>query len=208
MLGNRYGWSQPNDAKKPKDSALTKTFDVAALEFDWIRKYDDRSVTELEVHTSLSSFLTLPSNTPRQVRHAVLNDISSPTAQRALFYLRSSKGGNVDDDPRQSKLKNEVESNSNLRVKRYAEIARLTEYLYTDLEKLLEADFPMQSLPSPLEKERMAHEAFEETRARVYIGRQYYFDTINSHLAGDIVVPMVVIGGSGLGKVFVLPVAN
>lgn len=47
----------------------------------------------------------------------------------------------------------------------------------------------------------MAHEAFEESRARVYIGRQYYFDTINAHLAGDIVIPMVVVGGSGLGKV-------
>jgi len=49
--------------------------------------------------------------------------------------------------------------------------------------------------------ERIAHEAFEESRARVYIGRQYYFDTINAHLAGDIVIPMVVVGGSGLGKV-------
>lgn len=49
MLGNRYGWAQPSDAKRPRDAALSKTFDVAAREFDWIRKYEDRSVTELEV---------------------------------------------------------------------------------------------------------------------------------------------------------------
>lgn len=90
-------------------------------------------------------------------------------------------------------------------MKRYVDIARLSQLLYADLEALLEADFPLQSLPSPLERERNAHEAFEETRARVYIGRQYYFDTINAHFAGDTVVPMVVVGGSGLGKVPSLP---
>lgn len=136
-----------------------------------------------------------------------MNDLQSDTTQRALFYIRAAKNESGDDDPRQTKLKSELEANPSLRVRRYADAARLAEVLYADLLKQLELDFPLQSLPTPLERERMAHEAFEESRARIYIGRQYYFDTINAHMATDDVVPILVAGKSGLGKVpmFIAP---
>jgi len=138
MLGNRYGWAQPPaEAKKPKDETLSKTFQVASSEFDWVKKFEDRSVTELEV------------------RHGVLNDVQGPTTQRALFYFRAGAklgAAAIDDDSRLTKLKNEIESNSSLKVRRYAEIAKLAEMIYADLEKQLDADFPLQSLPTAIER--------------------------------------------------------
>ena len=51
------------------------------------------------------------------------------------------------------------------------------------LQKMIDKDFPLKDLPSPLERERMAHDAFAAARASVYIGRQYYFDELFKHLA-------------------------
>jgi hypothetical protein len=79
LLGQRYGWAhakftaQSNTDSPLNESAdeiLKKSLDRAMKSFSWIEKYRDRSVTELEI------------------RHAVLNDINSETAQRALIYLK------------------------------------------------------------------------------------------------------------------------
>ena len=67
-------------------------------------------------------------------------------------------------------------------IKEYNKAKDVSEYLYEDLHKILEQDFPLADIPTLLEKERASHEAFAESRARVYIGRQHYFDAINEHL--------------------------
>jgi len=51
------------------------------------------------------------------------------------------------------------------------------------------------------ELEKMAHMSFQESRARIYIGRQHYFQTINAHLVASATQPIVVVGESGMGKV-------
>jgi len=181
MLGYRYGWAQPADPRAPRDALLQKTFATASADFSWIQKYSDRSVTELEI------------------RHAVMNDPQSDTAQKSLFCRKVASGA-VDDDERLTNLKSELDINPSIKTKKYKNMKDFEEAVYDHFMNLLNEDFPGKSAPTPLERERMAHDAFEDSRARVYIGRQYYFDTINGHLAKPNSGPMVIIGNSGSGK--------
>lgn len=118
-----------------------------------------------------------------------------------------------DDDIRLTSLKNEI-TEADLYHKFYTNPEELAEIIFNDLKNRIEEDFPLQSVPSPLEKERQSHVAFQDTRSKVYIGfdyfvffinsitgRQTYFDTIDRCVGSRKSVPIVVLGQSGLGKV-------
>eukprot|EP01128_Nolandella_sp_AFSM9_P003370 TRINITY_DN1445_c0_g1_i2.p1 TRINITY_DN1445_c0_g1~~TRINITY_DN1445_c0_g1_i2.p1 ORF type:complete len:1454 (-),score=310.78 TRINITY_DN1445_c0_g1_i2:10-3903(-) len=185
LLGNRYGWSQPlngdGEVMLGADKLLQKTHEHSSLKYPWIKRYADRSVTELEV------------------RHAVLNDSQSQTALNSIFFLRGSMTS-TNVDPRLIKLKQEIMNDGFLNTNYYARASDLEQALYESLLAQIDIDFPAEAAPTPLQKERSAHQAFQDSRSRVYIGRQYYFDTINSHLSASDGRPIVVIGASGRGK--------
>lgn len=147
LLGERYGWNLsqaiPNlelDASSAKtkesDSLLIKSFQNSISEFPWIRYYSDRSVTELEV------------------RHAVLNDLQSPTSKRALFYLKNSNGISLRSasslmdssvptaEQKLANLKKEVQLTHGLSVQNYTFAEEMAESLYENLLKTLQKDFP------------------------------------------------------------------
>jgi len=46
MLGERYGWSQPEQGD---DQLLSFTYSQAIEHYPWIQEYRDRSITELEI---------------------------------------------------------------------------------------------------------------------------------------------------------------
>jgi hypothetical protein len=52
----------------------------------------------------------------------------------------------------------------------------------------------------PLDRDAADHEAFAASRARVYIGRQEYFDRLDAHAGGHGDQPLVILGESGSGK--------
>jgi hypothetical protein len=54
--------------------------------------------------------------------------------------------------------------------------------------------------PDPLDREAMDHEAFAQSRARVYIGRDEYFQRLEAHASGAGDKALVVLGESGSGK--------
>lgn len=123
--------SQPSEPKAPRDSTLSKTFQIAEYQFDWLRKFEDRSVTELEV------------------RHAVLNDPQSPTASRALFFLKGNqRSAHMDDDKRLTQLKNELLTNTGLRIRNYTDVEAMGEELYQVLSYLLPITYLSLSLTS------------------------------------------------------------
>jgi len=154
-----------------------------------------------------------------QIRHAVLNNLESKTASNARFYLK--KTSTKDDDSRLTQLKGELKQTSQLKVKDYESPSNLAAAVLKDFTELLDQEFPLRDIPTPLgsynqalvvtspdltllfrlEREQMAHLAFQESRARVYIGRQNYFQAINSHLITPGSGPMVIVGESGSGKV-------
>eukprot|EP01125_Pyxidicula_operculata_P016146 TRINITY_DN552_c0_g1_i1.p1 TRINITY_DN552_c0_g1~~TRINITY_DN552_c0_g1_i1.p1 ORF type:complete len:1462 (+),score=367.44 TRINITY_DN552_c0_g1_i1:741-5126(+) len=191
MLGGRYGWAQPLGSG-PRDKLLEKTFANAMsanVEYSWLKKYDDRSITELEI------------------RHAVLNDPQSETARRSLFCMKVADKSSVasvslgDDDVRLSKLKEEILLNNFLKNNRYQTVEELGNSVLEHFKNVLNEDFPLKEAPNAVERERSAHLSFQESRANVYIGRQYYFDTINAHLASTHGAgPIVITGDSGSGK--------
>jgi nephrocystin-3 len=64
---------------------------------------------------------------------------------------------------------------------------------------MIAAQFPIEDISDLLTREARDHEAFAETRRRVYIGRPDYFETLDRHASGD-GAPLVLRGDSGSGK--------
>ena len=71
--------------------------------------------------------------------------------------------------------------------------------MLSDLSEVIERLYPANQVPDPLEREALDHEAFARSRARIYIGRQAYFDRLEEHAESG-GPPLVVIGDSGSGK--------
>lgn len=179
MLGERYGWVPPGDA-----------YSAELLERQpWLKAHQGgKSVTELEV------------------LHGVLNNASM--AGRAFFYFRSAtyarkKGGeyiasSVEDAQRQRSLKESI-LKSRFPVARYADPQALAKRLERDLWKVLDQEFPADSIPDAFEREAMRHEAYAEPRRRLYMGGDRYVKAIAQALAVGR-QRVLVEGASGGGK--------
>ncbi|KAH3766478.1 tetratricopeptide repeat protein [Pelomyxa schiedti] len=195
MLGDRYGWSHTDNAR---DDLLTKTFANASSQFPWIMSYVDRSITELEI------------------RHAILNQ-ANPTDEsqkHCAFFFRNesySKGKGPDyeeTNPQTSRklksLKESIEQRFPENVHHYDNPSMLDSLFSKQLMALIDRDFPEADRPTPLEKEREVHNAFAQSRARVYVGGEHYMFQINCFLASQAQnqhpSPIVIVGNSGSGK--------
>jgi len=194
LLGERYGW-------------IPDAIPAEVLEREpWIREYADgtdenrrKSVTELEI---LHGVL----NNPEMTDHAFFyfrdpdyiktvpqksrNDFTSENTA-STEKLKQLKD-NIRQQHRDGKLKYEPRGN-------YPDAKSLGERVLADFTALINSLYPEGTQPSPLDRERMDHEAFARSRAGVYIGRQEYFDRLDAHVASDS-PPLVVLGESGGGK--------
>ena len=82
----------------------------------------------------------------------------------------------------------------------YPDPKALGELVLADLTKVINDNWPEGSQPDPLDREAMDHEAYAQSRERVYIGRQEYFDRLDTHAAANDTQPLVILGESGSGK--------
>jgi nephrocystin-3 len=82
----------------------------------------------------------------------------------------------------------------------YPDPKTLGELVLADLTKVIKELWPEGSQPDPLDREAMDHEAYAQSRERVYIGRPEYFDRLDTHAAANDTQPLVVLGDSGSGK--------
>jgi len=111
--------------------------------------YRDRSITELEI------------------RHAVLNDLSGRAKDHALFYFRDP--AYMPADPQDAVFKDKLDSLKRevrlcgSEVKDYKIPKEAGDFILNAMTKMLDRDFPLKELPSPLQRERMAHDAFAAT---------------------------------------------
>jgi hypothetical protein len=101
-----------------------------------------------------------------------------------------------DEREKLNRLKDSI-SQAGLNVVHYSDLTTMAQDFQQKMEALIERDYPVQSIPTPLERERMTHLAFQEIRSRVYIGGHKYFQQIDQHNSE----PIVVVGESGSGKV-------
>src|SRR5207249_5840421 len=82
----------------------------------------------------------------------------------------------------------------------YANPEALGQVVLADLTKVINENWPEGSQPDPLDREAMDHEAYAQSRERVYIGRQEYFERLDTHAAANDSQPLVILGESGSGK--------
>lgn len=181
LVGERYGWLP--DAISPE---------LLARE-PWLRKYPQRSVTELEI-----------------LYGALRN---SESAENALFYFRDpryierlppdQRQDFLSDTPEASlklaELKKKIRESGVVVRENYLDPQTLGQLVLDDLTRIVEQRFPPLSAGGELSREQADHEIFAATRTKFYIGDPEYFEKLDRHAAGD-GPPMLVRGGLGSGK--------
>lgn len=171
LLGERYGWVP--------DLIPDELID----DQPWLAEHRERSVTELEIV------------------HGVLNN--PDMADHAFFYFRDPTASavhseNQEEQDKQTALKNRIRQSGFSVSENYAGAEAVGQLILKDLKGAIDNEYPEQHL-TPLEHDRLDHEVFAESRAKVYIGRQEYFDRLDDHASGT-GSPLVVLGESGSGK--------
>jgi tetratricopeptide (TPR) repeat protein len=182
LLGERYG-SLPDEIP-----------DELIAQQPWLAEHQEHSLTALEI------------------MHGVINNPAM--AERALFYFRDPAyvdhrppGANAADyrseneaaSQKLTALKDRIRSSGLPLHEYYPDPQALGQLVLQDLTRVINELYPEDQRPDPLDREVAEHEAFAQSRAQVYIGRQEYFDRLDEHAAGD-GPPLVVLGESGVGK--------
>ena len=181
LIGQRYGWI-PDQI--PGELAET---------LPWLSEHRGRGVTELEI------------------LHGVLNN--PEMAQRSSFYFRDpayldhipaegradfrSEGGEAQE--KLAALRARIRASGLPLVDGYPDPEALGQQVLDDLWSAIDQEFPAGSEPEALDREASAHQAFAESRARVYVGRQEYFERIDRYV-NSVGPPLVLLGESGSGK--------
>ena len=160
LLGERYGWT-PSANQYPE---------LLVAQQPWLAEHaGGTSVTELEV------------------LHGVLNN--PEMAGRAFFYFRDakwseSKGGDFRSEgdaerAKLSRLKERIRGSAFETVE-YATPEEVADRITEDLWALINGQYPEDTVPDELERERRSHEAYAAERRRQYIGQE---ETVLSLLA-------------------------
>lgn len=184
LLGERYGW-------------IPESISTDVIEREpWLVEHlhSRTSVTELEI------------------LHGVLRN--PQMAGHAFFYFRDPKyveslsdtdkkhftTDNAEDAEKLRRLKERIRQSKFPVRENYPGPKELGELVLADLTQVVNENWPEGSQPEPLDREAMDHEAYAQSRERVYIGRQEYFDRLDNHAAANDTQPLVILGESGSGK--------
>lgn len=194
FMGERYGW-EPAKSDLFHMDELVQLFPLVATSLQ-----SKKSVTEMEIlHGVLES--------PKMVGHA-------------FFYLRdkalTDKLAVKSDNPTDYYDK-EVTSNAKLldlkaRVKgsgfpyheNYTDLETMGQQVKADLLAVLDQLYPQDKTPTPLEAERITHEAYAADRCQAYLPSEQETGTLDAYIqsrnqSGD-ALPLIIGGESGLGK--------
>jgi hypothetical protein len=231
MLGERYGWHVDPSAStlSDGDQLLKKTFDVASVTFPFVKKWRDRSATEIEI------------------RHAVLNNPKQK--MQSFFFLRDPKSKIVSDaialgnangenmietfqseSEHAKRLQNQlkdsirkVKSSQHRVTDGYSSLEELGKILFEQLKdaieqetnrndmssvvsKVMTDDQPLDAAhASSAETERLVfvrNEAVAQAFRHAYVKDMEHFSHIEQ-LCGNSTegnAPLAIVGGPGLGK--------
>lgn len=196
LLGDRYG-SINTDYRE----------DLLQRE-PWLREHigQGKSITELEI------------------LHGVLND--PQPHNRAFFYFRRPShadrlapeidrsdfvSADAEERRKLNALKQRIRAaadtgSCSLRPDTFLDARQLGEWILEDFEALVDSLYPEPETPDPLTQMRMAHTAVAYSKAQGYVKREGYFERLDDFVAGgaDEPTPLVVLGGSGMGKTALL----
>eukprot|EP01122_Echinamoeba_exundans_P009174 TRINITY_DN3177_c0_g1_i1.p1 TRINITY_DN3177_c0_g1~~TRINITY_DN3177_c0_g1_i1.p1 ORF type:complete len:1753 (+),score=281.10 TRINITY_DN3177_c0_g1_i1:58-5316(+) len=216
MLGERYGWHDMSDITNMKDELLEQTFQNAIdAGYEWVSKFKDRSVTELEViHGALryiptermQSFgeaIDYGYNVPDSVKELELRQLNS------FFYLRDPSfidGVKSDQKPIYSaenflaKHKmfqlREPTRLSELPLKGYRTLESFKIQVTEDIVAAVEKRFSREIEPSASEMENMRHISVARSHLSIHAIRKPLLEAIHRHInsAARIEAPLLFIG--------------
>ncbi|MDP4198915.1 MAG: DUF4062 domain-containing protein [Bacteroidota bacterium] len=178
ITGDRYGFvPQAGDIKA----------DPELLErFPWIEQAlaEGASLTDLEF------------------RYGALNRLVNESEHdQCIFYFRQRLWGRDAasvDRMKLISLERRVREKG-FRMHPYQDATTLGDLVRTELLAILERDFADSKPPTPLEAERLKHEAFASSRRHAYLPNPEYVDRLDRFAASD-EVPLVIYAESGAGK--------
>ncbi|MCX6898594.1 MAG: DUF4062 domain-containing protein [Verrucomicrobia bacterium] len=186
LLGERYGWV-PDEI--PEELIERQ---------QWLEQHRELSVTELEIihgvlrEEKMHGHAYFYFRDPRYVE-------SIPAEKRQEFTAESTESAE-----KLQRLKQKIRAASEEQVctlrENYPSPEALGKLVLEDITTLINQLFPDVPL-DPLDRDAADHEAFAASRAKVYIGRQEYFDRLDAYVRDDHNgAGLVVLGESGCGK--------
>ena len=198
ILGERYGWVPFEISRGLIESEK------------WLKEHQEKSVTELEI---LHGVL----NDPGMSDHAYFYfrdphwAHSRPERQRAEYLegptadeLKNldSRAAEQHAEMRRQKLsflKDRIRSSGFPVKENFLNPKQLGELVLADFTDLIDRLFPEGSEPDLLDRDASEHDAYGYSRFSAYIGKQEYYDRLNSHVFSDS-QPLAILGESGSGK--------
>jgi len=197
LLGERYGWVPIEIPQELIDRE------------PWLAEHRGRSVTELEILHGVLINPQMADHTFFYLRDPAYIESLPPEKQelfreiptqeeRDRFGPDEAQRRAQDRRQKLAALKQRIRE-SKLPVADYRDPRSLGQIVLKDLTDLVNRLYPEGAQPDPLDREAAEHEAFAASRARVYIGRQEYFDRLDKHVRGN-GPPLIVLGESGSGK--------
>eukprot|EP00741_Cyanophora_paradoxa_P003608 tig00000093_g3505.t1 len=212
LLKGRYGWclraGAPADDEG--DALFRKNLERAAEEFPWVRAWADRSVTEIEIRAgvlgggdaSAPEGAGPPPSRLRAMREKALFYVAGPGPTRETAAAAAG-GEGPEAGRRLEALKREVRaagSGSGLAVAEYQDPRGLALALRDALAAMLERDYPAVKEVPWLELERARHEAFAESRRRVFVRDEGDMAALDAYAAASGPEILVLHGEDGCGK--------
>jgi nephrocystin-3 len=172
ILGSRYGWVPSLNEYEKDPEALKK--------YPWLIDYAEHKKSIVEIEIAHAALLHDPKNSAFIYEQTLASDAIPKHDRKAFDALKQTL-------------------RSSLPYKQFAEPAELGEQVFTDLLALLDRDWPEKKEPTPLETERLAHEAFALNRTQSYIADPQYLDRFEAFVNSE-EAPLILWGKSGLGK--------
>ena len=198
LLGERYGWV-PDEI--PRELLKQEP---------WLQEHLHHSVTELEILHGVLNDPTSADCALFYFRDRSFIDSLPPDEQASYLEFPTKEEierfGEQEAEHRTRErrqmlaaLKARIMTSARASPRHYPNPQELGERVLRDLTEIIERLYPIDEVPGPLDREALDHDAFAESRAKVYIGRQEYYDRLDEHARGD-GPPLVVLGESGSGK--------
>ena len=170
IIGKRYGWT-PEYHEVMMDPEIQ-------MRYPWIEQASLDGASLLDMEFS----------------HGVLNDGNDS----AYFYRWNALPQTIDNPERLEDLVRRVQENGNP-LRMFNSLDELGEFVYADLLGVINASWPENKIPTPLERERNIHEAFAMSRRRAYIANPEYLNTFTQWYSVT-TTPLVIFAESGMGK--------
>lgn len=173
IIGNRYGWC-PTREELEKNGILRERWG------HWLEKDISKglSVTEIEM------------------QYGVLR---SEEKCDAYFYIKRGGSDALEDADKLEKLRNTIRTNGRYPVEEYETPESLGQKVEKAFMRLLDERFPIGDF-SNMDKDRIANEAFLQSRTEIYVSKHENIRAIEEFLSSRSQHNLVILGKSGSGK--------